>query len=192
MAKRRNLNRDKVIERAAELADGAGRPEAVTLTALAAALDVRVPSLYNHVANLDDLQLGMAVYAGRLLIGRLRAETMGLVGWEAILAMAHAYRSFSEAHPGLYPLLVTAPDPEDAVRTAVAQEILQLFLLLMASCGLQGDVALHAIRGLRSVVHGFIMLEAAAGFKMALDTDESFERVVETYLKGLGIMNGGK
>jgi AcrR family transcriptional regulator len=188
MVKRRNLNRDKVVRKAAELADEAGRPEGVTLTGLAAALDVRVPSLYNHVASLDDLQLGMALYGGRLLIGRVREAALGKVGQEAILAVAHAYRRFAHEHPGIYPLLIRAPDPGEEERTAVAQELLQIFLLLLASCGIQGDDALHAIRGLRAVVHGFVTLEAAEGFKMDIEADESYERAVRVYLVGLDIM----
>lgn len=185
MTKRRILNRDKVIEKAAEIADSAGRPDAVTLTALADALNIRVPSLYNHVANLDDLQLGMALYGGRILIGRLREATQEKVGPQAILSLARAYRQFAQEHPGLYPLLLRAPDPDEKERTAVAQELLQLLLLLMASCGLQGEEALHAIRGLRSVVHGYITLEAAEAFKMDIDRDESYQRAVRVYLSGL-------
>jgi AcrR family transcriptional regulator len=186
--KKRTLNRQKVIQKAAELADKAGHPEAVTLTALAAALDIRVPSLYNHVANFDDLQSGLALHAGQLLIGRLRQSTTGLVGPGAIIALTNAFRAFAHDHPGLYPLLITAPDPDDQQRTAVANEILQLFLLLLASCGLQGDPALHAIRGIRALTHGFITLEAAEGFKMPLNTADSYQLAIQTYLTGLNLL----
>ncbi|MFZ0544963.1 MAG: TetR-like C-terminal domain-containing protein [Candidatus Promineifilaceae bacterium] len=185
MSKKRTLNRDKVIEKAAELADEAGRPDVVTLTALAAALNVRVPSLYNHISSLDDLQAGLSLYGGRLLIGRLREATLGQVGQEAILSLTQAYRCFAHDHPGLYPLLLRAPDLDDTQGTAVAGELLQLFLLLLASYGIQGDDALHAIRGLRAVVHGFISLEAAEAFKMHIEADESYRRAVETFMRGL-------
>lgn len=111
MAKRRRLNRERVIEKAAEMADEAGAVTAVTLTALANALNVRPPSLYNHVDNLEDLQYGMAVYGAQQLILELRQASLGLVGREAILALADAYRRFAHAHPGLYPLTVRAPEP---------------------------------------------------------------------------------
>lgn len=187
MAKRRWLTRDIVVAKAAEMADGAGAAEAVTLTALAAALDVRVPSLYNHISSVDGLVQGMAVYAARHLIDRLRAATTGRAGREALHAMAAAYRRFAREHPGIYPLTVRAPDPGEEALVALAQELLQMLLLLLASCGLQGDEALHAVRGFRALLHGFTALERAGGFKMALDLDESFERLVITYLDGLGI-----
>ncbi|MDQ4077972.1 MAG: WHG domain-containing protein [Chloroflexota bacterium] len=185
MAKRRRLNRELVVQKAVEIADAAGRPDAVTLTALAAALDVRVPSLYNHIANLDDLYHAMAVYGARQLIECLRGAAAGQVGREALLAMADAYRRFAHEHPGLYPLTIRAPEPDDEVLGALARELLQLLLLVLASFGLQGDDALHAVRGFRALLHGFTALEAAEGFKMALDRDDSFHRLVTTYLDGL-------
>jgi AcrR family transcriptional regulator len=183
MAKRRRLNRELVIERAAALADEAGSVSAVSLTTLAQALDVRPPSLYNHVDDLDDLQYGLAVYGLRQLIFELRQASLGLVGREALLAIAGAYRRFAHSHPGLYPLTIRAPEPEQIKLVALSQELLQMLLLLMASQGLQGDDALHAIRGLRAVLHGFTSLEAAGGFKMELDTEESYRRLVDAYLE---------
>lgn len=187
MVKRRRLNRELVVERAVELADEGDRPEAVTLTALAGALDVRVPSLYNHVDNLDDLYHAMAVYGARRLIDRLRAAAAGKVGRDALLSMADAYRRFAREHPGVYPLTVRAPEPDDEALTALAQELLQMLLLVLASFGLEGDDALHAVRGFRSLLHGFTALEAAEGFKMLLDREESFRRLVGTYLDGLAL-----
>jgi AcrR family transcriptional regulator len=187
MVKRRWLTRDIVVEKAAEIADEAGTPRAVTLTALAAALDVRVPSLYNHVASHDDLTQAMALYALRHLVAHLRAAAAGRTGRDALLAMALAYRRFAAAHPGIYPLTVRAPDPGEEALTAVAEELLQILLLLFASLGFHGDEALHAVRGLRALLHGFTALEDAGGHKMDLDRDDSFHRVVTVYLDGLAL-----
>ncbi len=185
MPKRRWLNHDLVIARAAALADEAGAVEAVSLTALAKALDVRPPSLYNHIDSLDDLRRGMALLGLRQLTDALRLAAAGLAGWEALAAMAQAYRRFAHAHPGLYPLTIRAPEPDDEELSAKAQELLQVLLLVMASVGLQGDEALHAIRGFRAVLHGFVSLEAAEGYKMPLDRGESFRRLVKAYLEGI-------
>jgi AcrR family transcriptional regulator len=185
MPKRRWLNRELVIERAAQMADEAGSGTAVSLTTLAQSLEIRTPSLYNHVANLEDLQYGLTVYGVGLLLADLRQAAQGLVGQEAIVALATAYRQFAHAHPGLYPLVVRAPEPDEAELVALSQEMMQFLLLIMGSLGLQGDDAIHAIRGLRAILHGFTSLEAADGYKMALDQEDSFRRLVATYLAGL-------
>jgi AcrR family transcriptional regulator len=185
MTKRRWLNRELVIARAVALADAASSLDAITLTALAQALEIRPPSLYNHVSSLEDLRAGMAAYAVRQLIADLRQAASGLVGAAAVKAMADAYRRFARTHPGVYPLTIRAPEPEETELAALAQELVQLLLLVMASLGLQGEEAIHAIRGLRAILHGFISLEAADGYKMALDRDESFRRLIAVYLDGL-------
>jgi AcrR family transcriptional regulator len=182
MARRRRLNRDLVIEMAATMADQAGAVSAVRLSALARALQVQPPSLYNHIDSLEDLHYGLAVYAVRQLLTELRQASQGMIGREALLAIAVAYRRFAHNHPGLYPLTIRAPEPGEEALINLSQELLQILLLLMASLGLQGNDALHAIRGLRAVLHGFVSLEAAGGYKMALDQEESFRRLVETYL----------
>lgn len=185
MPRRRWLNREVVVAKAVEMADAGGSASAVSLSALAQALEVRPPSLYNHVASLEDLQHGMTVFGLRQLIASLRQASQGLVGREAIMAMAGAYRQFAHTHPGLYPLTIRAPEPGEGELLALSQELVQMLLLVMASLGWQGDDALHAIRGLRAVLHGFASLEAAGGYKMPLDPEESFRRLVNAYLDGL-------
>ncbi len=50
---------------------------------------------------------------------------------------------------------------------------------------LRDEAALHAIRGLRSLLHGFVSLELAGGFGLPLDIDESFVRLVRIFIGGL-------
>jgi AcrR family transcriptional regulator len=185
MAKHRRLDRGQVVAQAAALADDLGSAQAVTLTMLAASLDIRVPSLYNHISSLDDLHDALALYALQELILLVRQATMGKVGQEALVAVARAYRRFAQDHPGLYPLTLRAPAPDDDQRAALAQELLQMLLLIFASMGIRDDDAIHAVRGLRALLHGFTALEAAEGFKMPYDLDESFRRLLVAYVTGV-------
>jgi AcrR family transcriptional regulator len=185
MAKRRKLNKDRVLATAVELADESGGMGELTLTALANALDVRVPSLYNHIDGLDGLHDELSLLAGQMLLERIRQATFGKTGREALWAMAHAYRTFAHEQPALYPLTIVAPDPDQVRRTAVAQEWLQMLLLTMASLGLREEEALHAIRAFRSLLHGFVSLEAAGGFKMDLDVNESFDFLLKNLLNSI-------
>jgi len=181
MTQRRQLNRERVIGEAARLADEAGDYSAVSLTVLARALNVRPPSLYNHVSSLEDLQYGMAALADRRLLAELRQAAQGRVGRDALTAIAHAHRRFAKAHPGIYPLTIRAPRADQPDLIEPAQELLQLLLFALASMGLTGDDALHAVRGLRALLHGFVSLESAGGFAMDLDVEESYRRLVEGF-----------
>lgn len=184
-AKRRWLTRDTVIETAAKMADEMGDVQSVTLAAIARKLNVRSPSLYNHVDGIDDLKKGMALYAVRELVRCLQRATTGQVGRDALLTTAIAYRRFAQKHPGIYALTIRAPDADASDLVDLAQMLLQSLLLMMASLGLEGEDALHAVRGLRALLHGFVSLEVAEGYKMPLSRDESFRRVVGSFVDGL-------
>ncbi|MCB0179902.1 MAG: WHG domain-containing protein [Anaerolineae bacterium] len=185
MAKTRRLTPELVIETAARLANERGDVSQITLTNLAAELNIRVPSLYNHVKGLEGLQRDLTVWGLQQLLAITREAVLGKVGRDALLAVAHAYRAFAHAQPGVYSLVLKAPPPEDAQLTALSNELLMILQLVLASYHLEGEDTLHAIRGFRSVLHGFVSLETSGAFELPLDRDESFNRLVAIYLDGL-------
>jgi AcrR family transcriptional regulator len=178
------LDRAAVVAAAARLADRDGL-EAVTLASLAADLGVRPPSLYNHVAGQDGLRRALALHGLQELTARLGRSAVGKSGDAALLAFAHAYRAYAGEHPGVYSATLRAPDPADADLNAAADGVLEIIVAVLSGFGLDGDDALHAVRGLRSVIHGFVTLEALGGFGLPLDRDESFARLLEMYIAGL-------
>jgi AcrR family transcriptional regulator len=187
MSPRVGLDPASVVEAAAALADEVGF-EGVTLARLAGRLGVRTPSLYNHVDGLDGLRRELALLGTRELGFRIGRAAVGKAADEAVVAIAHAYRSFVKERPGLYAATVRSFrlfHPTDPELQAVEREVIGVVLDVLASYGLRGDDALHAVRGLRSVVHGFATLESAGGFGIPLDVDESFERLLRIYVDGV-------
>jgi hypothetical protein len=65
------------------------------------------------------------------------------------------------------------------------EELVELALAALAAYDLSTDEALHAVRGLRAIVHGFVALEAAGGFGLPLDVDESFRRLLDAFIGDL-------
>lgn len=181
----RRLNPQIVLDTAAELANARGSVADVSLTALAEALGVRVPSLYNHVAGLDGLRADLRRRAQQEQLQAAREAAAGRSGIEALHAMGLAYRRFAHEQPGLYPLTIIAPDPDDTAGQALSAEWLTLLARITAGLGLHGEEALHAIRGYRAVLHGYVSLETAGGYKLDLDRDASFERLLDVFLGGL-------
>jgi AcrR family transcriptional regulator len=184
LAARRNLDRATVTQTAADLADAQG-VEAVTLAAVAERLGVRIPSLYNHVMSLADLRQAMAISASEQLADQVRRAAVGRASDDAVIAIMNAYRAFAHAHPGLYRSVLRAPDAGETALVAASRETLDVLLRVLETLGVTGEDALHAVRGIRSALHGFVDLEAAGGFGMPLDRDESFRRLIGVILDGL-------
>jgi AcrR family transcriptional regulator len=184
VAGRRGLTRAAVIETAARMADDRGL-EALTLGGVASALDVRTPSLYNHVDGLAGLRRELALVGVQELGERLRDGAVGRAGADALAAVATAYRGYARERPGCYQALQQAPDPEDGEMVDAARRTLQPLLAVLAGYGLEGEDAIHAARGLRSALHGFVELERVGGFGMDVDVDASFRFMLGALDAGL-------
>jgi hypothetical protein len=127
----------------------------------------------------------VALLAVRELTAVLRGAAVGRSGEDALAATARAYRDYARAHPGRYAATVAAPAPDDAEHRAAAAETVEVVLAVLRGWDLDGDDAVHAARTFRSAIHGFVVLEAAGGFGIPLDLDESFDRLVATLAAGL-------
>lgn len=183
MATRAGLDQAAVVRAAAALADEVGL-EALTLSTLAEHLGVRAPTLYHYVDGLAGLRREVALLGIHELAARLGPAVMGRAGDDAILALAQSYRAFVKERPGLYAATVRAA-PDDAELGAAGGGVIQIVLRALAAYQFQGDDAIHMVRVLRSVLHGFATLESSGGFGMPLAVDETFRRLMETLLLGL-------
>lgn len=181
---RAGLDTDAVVRAASDLADREGL-EAVTLARLAKDLGVRTPSLYNHVDGLAAVHRALALKGMRLANARMGRAAVGVAGDEALIAIANAYREFATQHPGLYAASLRAPAAGDAELAAAGAETVGTVTAVLAGYGLGGEDALHATRGLRAIIHGFVALEMAGGFGLPLDLQESFTRLLKAFARGL-------
>lgn len=178
------LDITEILEAAAELADQFGMQE-VTLANLAKKLGIRPPSLYNHFDGLGGLRKKMAIYGIDRLYEVLSQAAIGVAGDEAVMTISKAYVNFARKHPGIYEATLMAPDMEDEEVQLAGSKVVELTVLVLQAYRLEGDKALHAVRGLRSILHGFSSLEKSGGFKMALDLDESLEIIIKAFINGI-------
>lgn len=186
MPRRAGLDPQVVVQAAAELVDREG-VEALTLAALAAHFKVAVPSLYNHIGGLPGLQQQLGLLGRRQLTHQLGKSVMGKAGDDAVIAMAEAYRAYVKEHPGVYTASLRASAPEDTESRAVEAEAVEVSLKVLAYYGLHDENAVHMVRVFRSMIHGFASLEAAGGFGLPLNLDESFRLLVQSYLQALSV-----
>lgn len=185
MGTRRGLSPDVVVDAAQRLIDSEGTA-ALTLSRLAAELEVRPPSLYKHVDGLADLETRLRVRAIDGLRDALAAACVGRSGRDAVRAMAGAYRGFGTTHPGLLALTVPESETGDEGVRAAGRRVVDVVLQVLAGFGLTGPAALHATRTLRAALHGFTVLEISGGFGMSdLDRDVSFDWLVSMLIAGL-------
>ena len=184
---RAGLGKDAVVEAAAALLNTEGA-EALTLNRLAQELGVKTPSLYNHIDGLPGLYRELALLNARTLGERFMQAAIGKSGPAALIAVAAAYRAYIKESPGVYLASLRSSgtqQPVDAELSAAEEDSLRVTVAVVASFGLTGEDALHAVRGLRSLVHGFATLEIAGGFGLPLSLEESFDQLLQMFVRAL-------
>ncbi len=175
----------------ADLADEIGFDQ-LSMGALAERLGVRTPSLYKHVTSLRDLAHRIAVLAANELADALREATQGRAGSDALAAGAQAMRQYVKDHPGRYAAgNGRRPTGPDDPFIAASGRVLTSLAAVLRGYGIDPDQEIHALRMLRSMLHGFATLEVDGGFQMNTDVDESFAWIVDFIDQGLKVTTRG-
>ena len=187
MSPRSNLNKTVVLQAAVDLLNSEG-VNALTLNRLAEKLNIRTPSLYNHIDGLPGLMRELSILNARNLAERLSDAAIGQSGPELVMSVMQAYRAYIKECTGLYLTTLRVSGTQEKVDPELQQEearSVKVGMAVMASFGLKGEDAIHAVRAFRSLVHGFATLEVSGGFGMPLDLDESFIRLANLFITGL-------
>jgi AcrR family transcriptional regulator len=179
------LTGEEVVASAAGLADEIGYP-GVTMGVLADRLGVRTPSLYKHVGGLADVQHRLATLTMNEFGEVIRDAVQGKAGLDALAALLTAARAYVTAHPGRYMATIGAEfrGPDDPLLVA-GTRVINSIAAVLRGYGVAEPEMNHAIRAIRSTMHGFAMLEASGGFQWDADPDQSFEWMIGFIDRGL-------
>jgi AcrR family transcriptional regulator len=182
---RAGLSRPDVIAAAAELADEAGI-QGLTMGLLAQRLGIRTPSLYKHVTDLADLRHGVATLAMTEVGEEIRDVLQGRSGRDALVALLATMRSYAVAHPGRYAAANSTrlTGPDDPL-LAASRRVIDSISAALRGYGIKDADLVHAIRTIRSTLHGFALLQESDGFQWSEDPDDSFDWMVEFIDRGL-------
>ncbi|MBY8913971.1 WHG domain-containing protein [Bacillus sp. YC2] len=185
MSPRVGMSLTMIIKAAADIANQKGLNE-VTLATVSKTLNVKSPSLYNHVNGLRGIKTELAVRGLTMLYEEMSASVKGLNGERALLSLADAYIGFAEANPGLYE--ASLQKIEDSRLEKLSGLIVRLVVGQLTSNGYaESGTAIHAARGLRSLLHGFAVLRKQTAFELSESIRDSRLFATRTFLNGLKI-----
>ncbi len=156
------LTTERVVLAGAELAHSAGFDQ-VTLSEVARRFDVKVASLYSHVASSHDLRTRIAQLALAEIADRGAQELAGRSGRDALIALGDIYRDYAREHPGRY-AATRYPLDSDAAAASVGIRHAEMMRAVLRGYALEERDQTHAVRLLGSVFHGFVTLELAGAF----------------------------
>jgi AcrR family transcriptional regulator len=178
-ATRRRLDRAAVVEAAELLVDRDGAAQ-LAMTALANELEIRGPSLYSHVANLEELLSLVQNRALAELGSGLQRAAMGRSGRDGVRALAAALRTFATGHPGRYDLAMSKPIDRPAMQVA-SRAAGEAFVAVIESMGvpLSNELAFSCL----ATLHGVLTLDRAGLYpRSEVDVDAVYAQATELVL----------
>lgn len=145
---------DTIFRAALALVDAEGI-EALTMRHLATELDVATMSLYSHVANKDDVLLGVVNVA----TAEIALPDPATAPWDALRVITREFRRVALRHPNLVRLIMTRPPSGvEGLRT------LEAAFDALARAGVGPADRARAYRLMSSFAIGFVSLEVGGYF----------------------------
>lgn len=144
---RQRLNRDRVLQAAAELADSGGI-ESLTMRKLGVELGVEAMSLYNHVANKSDLLDGMV----DSVFGQIDLSPAGTDWRTSMRQRAESLRQVLSRHPWATALMESRTTPGPATLRHHDYVIGTL-----RGAGFSLEMTAHAFSLMDSYIYGFAL-----------------------------------
>ena len=165
------LTRERVVRAALDLADQAGI-DSLTMRRLGQALGVEAMSLYNHVANKEDLLDGMI----DVVFGEIDLPSPE-VGWRtAIRARAVSMRRALGRHRWAIGLMESRTSPG---ATTLRQH--DAVIGCLRAAGFSMELTAHAFSAVDSYVYGFALQERGLPFDRREDTAELAQEMLAQF-----------
>lgn len=161
--KRQSLSRERILEASLRLAD-AGGFHSLSMRKVASELNVEAMSLYNHVANKEDIVDGLV----DLVFAEIELAEPGTIDWRtAMRARADSVRAALRRHPWAVGLMEgrMSPGPENLKNH-------DWMMGCLREGGFSFRDAVHAYSVMDAYIYGFALQERGLPFDVAEETAE--------------------
>src|SRR2546428_12485454 len=165
------LSRERVLRAAAALADESGI-DSLTMRKLGDALGAEAMSLYNHVANKDDVLDGMV----DLVFSEIGLPSGGTDWKTAMRQRAISAREVLSRHRWAIGLMESRSSPGSATLRHHDAVIGSL-----RNRGFSIEMAAHAFSALDSYIYGFALQEASLPFETGEETAELAQTIMQQF-----------
>jgi len=163
----------------------------LTLSAIARKLHVTQPAMYHHLDGMEDVWRWVGIAVRSDLADALSTSTIGRSRADAVRAVAHTWRTFSQQHPDLYRSTDWYPVEGDIELEEAVGRVLTILSGALRSFDLTDMQRLNAALALRSTLHGFCSFELGAGNPAPHSADDSFTHVIELLITGVRALAAG-
>ena len=173
-----------VIQTAADIADKNGLSN-VSLKAVAESLNIRTPSLYNHIDSLESLLREIAHNGMKTMNERMMQAAIGKIGDDAVKSVGITYLDYMIEHPGIYETIQWATWHGTEETGKIFDNYLSLLKTLALSCNFNPTNIDEILNLLTGVLHGYTTLQLRYALSRPDEVRTALSTALDTVLTGL-------
>ena len=181
---RTGLSKEEIIEKAARLANEKGLAY-LSVTTLSEYLNIKKPSLYNHMKTIDDIHKDIMVYGWRKVSEEIVEGIDSGDPRENLMTYGRKCYAFAMENPGVFEAMLWYNKYSDDTLLAATEGLYKFFFKQTDDLKVDRTMANHLLRTYRAFLEGFIMLQIHNSFGNPISIEESFEISLNVLAKGM-------
>ena len=186
-----NISDELIIETSAKLSNKVGL-ENLSLKMIATELNIKSPSLYNHISSLDNIKERLMIYGWKQIENKMIDSAVGVSGYEALENMCYAFYDYATSHQGVFTAMLWYNKYETQEKKNTTTRLFDMLFKIMNSLNISDDNINHTIRTLRGFLEGFVLLVNNNAFGNPISIKESFDLSLEIIINGIKSLEGVK
>lgn len=186
-----NISDELIIETSAKLSNRVGL-ENLSLKMIAEELNIKSPSLYNHISSLEDIKEKLMIYGWRKVEEKMIDSAVGVSGYDALKNMCHAFYDYAINNKGVFSAMLWYNKYDTQEKNNTTTRLFNLLFKVMKSLNISDDIINHSIRTLRSFLEGFSLLVINGAFGNPISIQGSFNISLEIIMNGIKSLEGVK
>ena len=179
-----NISEELIIKTSAEIANRIGLDN-LSLKLIAEELNIKSPSLYNHISSLDEVKQKLMVYGWHEMEEQMLEAAIGVSGYDALKNMCNVFYNYATTNKGVFTAMLWYNKYENNEKDDATTRLFSIVFKVMKPLNITDENINHIIRTLRSFLEGFSLLVNNNAFGNPVSIRESFDLSLEIIMNGI-------
>ena len=184
-----NINEEIIIETSAKLVNNIGLDN-LSLKLIAKNLNIKSPSLYNHISSLEEIKEKLMLYGWKQMEEKIIDSTIGVSGYDALRNMCNAFYEYSTNNKGVFTAMLWYNKYKNEELNIATTKLFNIIFKILKPLNISEDNINHIIRTLRSFLEGFSLLVNNNAFGNPISIKDSFDLSLEIIINGIKQLEG--
>ncbi len=184
-----NISDELIVQTSALIVNKIGLDN-LSLKIIAKELNIKPPSLYNHISSLDEIKYRLMVFGWKQMEEEMIDSVVGVSGYEALKSMCNAFYNYATNNKGVFTAMLWYNKYESEERENATKRLFHILFKIMKPLNISDDHINHIIRTLRGFLEGFSLLVNNNAFGHPISIKDSFDLSLEIIMNGIKSLEG--